>query len=241
MEAGRVIGELLMVEENTLDRKNLIMGRVLVLTPARKCCPEEIRVVNSRMMVSLEVEMDTVPVTVSWVEETLGGKGESSHQKMEGIRGSNIVMDLGLISVPNGPKPSNFCLGQSSELSSGDKSGKKDHGSGGSNPKSKEEGSQDFNLQKEVRSKGTEMREVSDSNSRLDEEEVVVIPTPVPATKRKGRNCCHSSKIHDMQTRSLKSLDVSTQSEILASSKKGEVIINKDDSLEDIEMVVVDT
>ncbi|KAI9192242.1 hypothetical protein LWI28_019900 [Acer negundo] len=34
--------------------------------------PGRIMVVNSRMTVSLEMEMDTVSVTVSWVEETLG-------------------------------------------------------------------------------------------------------------------------------------------------------------------------
>ncbi|KAK0589678.1 hypothetical protein LWI29_017175 [Acer saccharum] len=55
------------------------------------------------------------------------GKGESSHQKMGGLGGpkSNIIVDLGLISLLNGLKSSNLHLGQSFELSSGDKSGRK--------------------------------------------------------------------------------------------------------------------
>ncbi|KAK1567421.1 hypothetical protein Q3G72_012042 [Acer saccharum] len=236
MEVGRVLGEPLIVEQNTLARRNLVMGRMLVLMPLRKCYPEVIKVVNSRMSVSLEVEMDTVPVTVSWVEKVLAlrkakgskrtkkgrrffkgkeavlvrtggmraivseeriiligkgvisisqkgkgkmeyvkkkpavrydpnaklvlekrkiynqkggfkegfrtpsldfegvgisefgkGKGESSHQKMGGLGGpkSNIIVDFGLISLLNGLKSSNLHLGQSSELSSGDKSGRK--------------------------------------------------------------------------------------------------------------------
>ncbi|KAK4860219.1 hypothetical protein QYF36_019414 [Acer negundo] len=227
-------------------------------------------VVNSRMTVSLEMEMDTVSVTVSWVEETLGltktkgskvstGKKDKLNPSSFQIQNSKYkvgVMDDGLFEEQereevslrkdrgfdqNRRKKEGGCVKR--EGHSNCKIGKwaisisqigkgKMKGKGESSHQKmevginlermiKEEGSQDFNLQKEVRSKGTEMREISDSSSRSNEEEVVVIPSLVPAMKRKGRNCCHSSKIHGMQIRRSKSLDVSTQSEILRVRKMG--------------------
>ncbi|KAK1550097.1 hypothetical protein Q3G72_013582 [Acer saccharum] len=132
-----MLGDPLIIDEKSLSRRNLVHGKMLVLIPEGKVCPSKVKVVNSRFSTIVTVEEDSSQVSLGWVEEILGlkikgrAKGECSRHKKGslGVVKYNIVVDLGVIGLSNGPNPIHVLKDSfdrsSVDLSSGDDSGPK--------------------------------------------------------------------------------------------------------------------
>ncbi|KAI9160416.1 hypothetical protein LWI28_007925 [Acer negundo] len=71
MKVGRSIGESLLVDEGTLLRNKLDMGRMLVLIKFGKSCPNIVKVTNERRVFEISVEENHLPEPTSWIENHL--------------------------------------------------------------------------------------------------------------------------------------------------------------------------
>ncbi|KAK0606710.1 hypothetical protein LWI29_003197 [Acer saccharum] len=69
---GWAVGEPLRIDEETVKRNNIAVGRVLVLIPYNHSCPKVIKVVTGRNYFSVHVTEDLTPVSYSNVLEWLG-------------------------------------------------------------------------------------------------------------------------------------------------------------------------
>ncbi|KAK1582963.1 hypothetical protein Q3G72_019814 [Acer saccharum] len=75
---GGVLGDPVLVDVNTLQRRRLDKGRVLVLLPFGCRCPEKLEVVVDRKSLTVSVEQERSPVEIQWLEEQLGLEMEDS-------------------------------------------------------------------------------------------------------------------------------------------------------------------
>ncbi|KAI9160645.1 hypothetical protein LWI28_010233 [Acer negundo] len=71
MKMGRSIGEPLIIDEETILRHRLDMGRMLVLIQHGKPCPKRVKVYDGRRNFEITVEEERSPVTLGWIEDLL--------------------------------------------------------------------------------------------------------------------------------------------------------------------------
>ena len=69
---GWAIGEPLMIEKDTLDRSNLVSGRVLVLIPYNHKCPQVVKVDTRRSSFLVSIWEDPTPIGYSNILGWLG-------------------------------------------------------------------------------------------------------------------------------------------------------------------------
>ncbi|KAK1555060.1 hypothetical protein Q3G72_021372 [Acer saccharum] len=69
---GWDVGETLLIDEATINRSNLAIGRALVLIPFNHSCPKVIKVVTGRRSFSIQVLEEPTPVSYSDILELLG-------------------------------------------------------------------------------------------------------------------------------------------------------------------------
>ncbi|KAK3221696.1 hypothetical protein Dsin_008721 [Dipteronia sinensis] len=69
---GWMVGEPLMVEEETANRTKLDCGRVLVLIPTGQNCPSFIKVVTEKSSFTIKVWEDTDRINSDWISKRLG-------------------------------------------------------------------------------------------------------------------------------------------------------------------------
>ncbi|KAK3183371.1 hypothetical protein Dsin_030657 [Dipteronia sinensis] len=67
-----IIGEPLLIEEETSHRKRLDMGRMLVLIPIGHSCPDSIKVFHGRSSFFVLMTEDPSPVEYPWLKKRLG-------------------------------------------------------------------------------------------------------------------------------------------------------------------------
>jgi hypothetical protein len=93
---GWAIGEPLMIEKDTLDRSNLVSGRVLVLIPYNHKCPQVVKVDTRRSSFLVSIWEDPTPIGYSNILGWLGldweeNDGVSSFGTENGKEGEKAV------------------------------------------------------------------------------------------------------------------------------------------------------
>ncbi|KAK3199260.1 hypothetical protein Dsin_022675 [Dipteronia sinensis] len=79
---GNFLGDFLYSEDDTLQRRRLDRGRILIAMPGDQPCPKKVKVVEGSWSCWVAIEMDETPVEFSWLVEVLGLKFETSTEKM---------------------------------------------------------------------------------------------------------------------------------------------------------------
>ncbi|KAK1575338.1 hypothetical protein Q3G72_004588 [Acer saccharum] len=69
---GKVFGEALLVEENTVKQNRFDRGKVLILVPHGKDCVGRLEVVVDKKVFQVSVEVDKSPIELKWLEDHLG-------------------------------------------------------------------------------------------------------------------------------------------------------------------------
>ncbi|KAI9185837.1 hypothetical protein LWI28_011181 [Acer negundo] len=82
------VGEPLLVEDDTLKRKRLDRGRVLVLLPPSLACPDLIKVITANMSCSISFDEVKSTVDLGWISVILGLD--------KGVNGTVGVLEAGL-------------------------------------------------------------------------------------------------------------------------------------------------
>ncbi|KAI9160762.1 hypothetical protein LWI28_011263 [Acer negundo] len=67
-----LVGETMWVDEETLNKTRLDIGRILILAPLDKIIPSEVLVKTGQRAFPIRVEESTLPVSSEWLSNTLG-------------------------------------------------------------------------------------------------------------------------------------------------------------------------
>ncbi|KAK0600843.1 hypothetical protein LWI29_018888 [Acer saccharum] len=70
-KVGGLVGETMWIEEETLNKKRLDKGRILILAPFDKTIPSEILVKAGHGAFPIRLEESSMPVSSEWLSQTL--------------------------------------------------------------------------------------------------------------------------------------------------------------------------
>ncbi|KAK3205564.1 hypothetical protein Dsin_019610 [Dipteronia sinensis] len=79
LKLGWAVGEVLLVEEETVNREILCRGKTLTLIPNGRSCPQIVKVVVGRNSFSVSAREDPIPIDMGWISGKFGfGSGDST-------------------------------------------------------------------------------------------------------------------------------------------------------------------
>ncbi|KAK3205575.1 hypothetical protein Dsin_019621 [Dipteronia sinensis] len=79
LKLGWAVGEVLLVEEETVNREILCRGRTLTLIPNGRSCPQIVKVVVGGNSFSVSAREDPIPIDMGWISGKFGfGSGDST-------------------------------------------------------------------------------------------------------------------------------------------------------------------
>ncbi|KAK1561193.1 hypothetical protein Q3G72_035362 [Acer saccharum] len=96
LRLGWMVGEPLLIDEETLSRNNLMCGRVMILLPGRSKCPDYVKVVSGSNSFMVSVMEDQEQISYSCILQCLGlnweeEDRESSAEQRRSIDRSDVV------------------------------------------------------------------------------------------------------------------------------------------------------
>ncbi|KAK1577752.1 hypothetical protein Q3G72_024490 [Acer saccharum] len=89
---GWAVGEPLLVDEETLKRKKLDYGKILVLIPYGQSCPDGIKVISGSSSFSVAVWENPVPVNSEWISKWQGVGEDASFPANDSLYDTQLTM-----------------------------------------------------------------------------------------------------------------------------------------------------
>ncbi|KAK3199334.1 hypothetical protein Dsin_022749 [Dipteronia sinensis] len=83
---GRSFGDPIHIEDDTILRRRMDRGRILMLLPIDQVGPSKIQVVINRVIYEVKLEEDPIPISVSWIDNFLDLRNLKPHSNLNTLR-----------------------------------------------------------------------------------------------------------------------------------------------------------